>query len=454
MTPVTPPPIPKAKGSLPLLGHVIPLMRDPLAFTASLRTAYGPLVEITLPGTPTVVVQDPELIHAMLKNNTLDKGKFFEAMGEILGGDSVVTAAGQGHRRKRRQLQPAFATPEIKRYVDIMRDEVTTTVDAWQSGQTLDVREAMVELSLNMLAKTVFGGSLQGETFRQLRRDLSIVMTGVGARIMLPTWAAKVPLPFNRRFDRAREGVRATVGRAVDELRASGHDTGDMLSLLLHATDSETGEPLTAHEISSEIITLAVAGTETTASVLSWVLYELSRNPAIEAGVLDELHQVVGERPIAFGDVMRLPYLRRVIDEALRLHHTGFLVTRRTTTETRLGEWILPAGVELAYCQHAWHRDPELFPDPLRFDPDRWLEATQPSPSSGYIPFGTGAHKCIGDRFALTEMITAIATIVRRVRLELPDGQTVRPVARATVRPQTLRMTVQPRQATTVPLVA
>ncbi|MFF1400969.1 cytochrome P450 [Streptomyces sp. NPDC058287] len=129
-------------------------------------------------------------------------------------------------------------------------------------------------------------------------------------------------------------------------------------------------------------------------------------------------------------------------------------MTRRTATETHLGEWILPVGVKLAYCQHAWHRDPQLFPDPLRFDPDHWLEAEQPRLSSGFTPFGKGAHKCIGDRFALTEMITAIATIVRRVRLELPDGQTVRPVARATVRPQALRMTVQPRQATAAPLVA
>ncbi|TLS45757.1 cytochrome P450 [Streptomyces montanus] len=448
MTLVAPPPIPRAAGSIPLLGHAIQLMRDNLAFIASLRHTYGPLVEITLqPGTRTIIVQDPELIRVMLKDlgPSLDKGRFFEKMGQLLG-DSVVTAAGQDHVRKRRQLHPAFARGEIARYVDIMRGEVTNTVDNWKPGQTLDVREAMVKLSLDMLAKTVFSGSLDETTFRRLRRDLSVVMNGVGARIMLPDWVEKLPLPFNRRFDQARDAVRATIQSAVDELQESGHDTGDMLSMLLRAEDEQTGQPMTGHQICSEILTLAVAGTETTASVLSWILYELARHPDTEARVLAELDEILGDRPVTFEDVNRLPYLRRVIDEVLRLHHTGWLVTRRTVTETRLGEWTLPAGTELAYCQHALHRDPALFPNPLVFNPDRWLDSEQPPPSGAFLPFGEGKHKCIGERFALTELITAIATIIREVRCELAPGQIVRPVARATVRPRTLLMTVRNRE--------
>jgi cytochrome P450 len=448
VTIATPPPIPRAAGALPLLGHAIQLMRDNLGFIAALRETYGPVVEITLqPGTRTLVVQDPALIRTMLVDlgPSLDKGRFFEKMGQLLG-DSVVTAAGQEHVRKRRQLQPAFTHTEIARYVDTMRDEADAAVARWQPGHVLDVREAMVGLSLDMLAKTVFAGSLDEETFLRLRRDLSVVMNGVGARVMLPDWAERLPLPFNRRFDEARDAVRGTINDAVDALRASGHDTGDMLSMLLHARDEETGEHLTAHQICSEILTLAVAGTETTASVLSWVLYELARDPGIEARVLAELTEVVGERPVTFDDVTRLPYLNRVITEALRLHHTGWLVTRRTVTETRLGEWTVPPGTELAYCQHALHRDPQLHADPLEFNPDRWLDDAQAKLSPGaFLPFGAGRHKCIGDRFALTELITAIATITRRVRFELAPGQTVRPVARATVRPRTLLMKIGPR---------
>ncbi|MFC9854416.1 cytochrome P450 [Streptomyces prasinus] len=440
----SPPPIPRASGSLPVLGHAVHLMRDNLGFIASLRAAYGPLVEITLqPGTRTVVVQDPALIRTMLiaLGPSLDKGRFFEKMGQLLG-DSVVTASGQAHVRKRRQLQPAFTHHEIAGYVEVMREEASGAADGWRPGQALDVREAMVKLSLDMLVKTVFSGSLDERTFRRLRRDLSVVMNGVGSRVMLPDWAERLPLPVNRRFDRARDAVRATIDTAVGELQASGRGTGDMLSLLLRARDEETGQPLTSHQISSEILTLAVAGTETTASVLSWALYELARHPDAEDRVLGELDEVLGGRAVTFEDLPRLPFLNRVVTETLRLHHTGWLVTRRTVTETRLGRWTLPPGTELAYCQHALHRDPELFPDPSAFLPDRWPDG---GPPPGFLPFGAGKHKCIGDRFALTELLTALATILRRVRLTLSPGQVVEPVARATVRPRRLVMTVRPR---------
>ncbi|MET9834934.1 cytochrome P450 [Streptomyces sp. NPDC006385] len=445
---IAPHPIPKAAGSLPLLGHAIPLLRDNLGFIDSLRS-YGRLVEIRLqPGQSTIVVNDPVLIRAMLVDLalTLDKGRFFEKMGQLLG-DSVVTAAGAEHVRKRRQLQPAFRRTETARYVDLMRDQVSAVTDSWQPGQVLDVREVMVKLSLDMLAATVFSGSIDEDAFDELRHSLSVVMNGVGARIMLPDWVEKLPLPANRRFTAARDAVRATIDAAVTELRAADRDSGDMLSLLLKATDEETGQPLTAHQICSEILTLAVAGTETTASVLSWVLYELARHPDIDARVQDELDTVLGGRPVVFEDLAQLPYLERVIREALRLHHTGWLVTRRTLEPTRLGEWEIPAGTELAYCQHALFRDPTHFPDPLAFDPDRWLDETQQLPDGAFLPFGAGKHKCIGDRFALAEITTAVATLTRVWQLELVPGQSIRPVARATVRPSSLRMTTRPRAA-------
>ncbi len=300
-----------------------------------------------------------------------------------------------------------------------------------------------------MLAKTVFSGSLDDTTFRRLRADLSVVMNGVGARVMLPDWIERLPLPVNRRFTAARDAIRATIDRGRHRppgLRPR-HRRHALPAPAHHRR--ETGRPLTGHQISSEILTLAVAGTETTASVLSWALYELARNPGVEARVLDELDEVLGDRPVTFDDLGRLPYLKRVVDETLRLHHTGWLVTRRTVTETRLGPWTVPAGTELAYCQHALHRDPGLFPDPLRFDPDRWLDSDQPRPTHAFLPFGAGKHKCIGDRFALTELVTAIATIIRRVRLEPAPGRTVRPsLTPATVRPRTLLMTVRDRGRT------
>ncbi|MFF4802876.1 cytochrome P450 [Streptomyces sp. NPDC001351] len=447
MTLVAPPPIPRAAGSLPLLGHAIQLLRDNLAFTTSLRRRYGPLVEITLqPGTRTLVVQEPALIRTMLTDlaPTLDKGRLFDKMGQLLG-ESVITVAGQEHVRKRRQLQPALGRAEIAGYVDVMRGQATEAVDSWQPGQRIEVRETMVKLSLDMLTQTIFSGSLDADTFRRLQQNIVVVMDGVGVRLILPDWVERLPLPYNRRFMRARDAVHATVSKAVTDLRATGHNTGDMLSMLMEAKDENTGLPLTDQQICSEILTLAVAGTETTATVLAWAMYELARNPDIEARVLAELHEVLGDRPITFDDITGLPYLNRVVTEVLRLHHMGWIVTRRTLTETRLGEWTLPADTELAYCQHALHRDPEYYPEPLKFDPDRWLDDKQKPPPGGFLPFGAGKHKCMGDRFAMTELTTSLATILRRVRLELAPGQVVRPVGRATARPGKMLMTVRER---------
>jgi pentalenene oxygenase len=223
-----------------------------------------------------------------------------------------------------------------------------------------------------------------------------------------------------------------------------------MLSVMLTVQDEETGRPLTDEQICSEVLTLALAGTENTGSVLAWVLYELARHPNIETEVLDELEQVLGDRPVTFADISQLPTLDRVIKEVLRLHVTGWILTRRTLKETRLGPWTLPAGTNLAYCQHALHRDPDLYPSPLQFDPDRWLDGAQELPPGALLPWGAGKHRCIGDRFATTELITALATILRTVRFTLAPGQTVRPVARATVRPGKMLMTVHERRSTVV----
>ncbi|MFJ7073699.1 cytochrome P450 [Streptomyces sp. NPDC098781] len=450
MTLVEPPPIPRAAGSVPLFGHLFRLFPDPLPFIASLRQRYGDMVEITLqPGTRTLVVQDPALIRAMLTDpiaSTLDKGAFFDEMRVLLG-DSVVTVAGEEHSAKRRQMYPAFARPELGRYVEIMRTATQAEIDTWEPGRRMDVRETMIRLSLDMLMQTIFSDRLDAGTFRRLRHNMSTVMDSIGVRLMLPGWAKRLPIPLNTRFERGRADIRETISAAVADLRASGDDTDgrDMLSVLMNVQDEETGRRLTDEQVCNEVLTLILAGQENTATIMAWVLYELARHPDIEAKVLDELDTVLGDRPVTFADTGQLPLLDRVIKEVLRLHVTGFLLTRRTLTETKLGAWTLPAGTNLAYCQHALHRDPDLYPDPLRFDPDRWLDGATKPPPGALLPWGAGKHRCIGDRFATMELITGLSTILRQMRFTLAAGQTVRPVARVTVRPGKMLMTVESR---------
>lgn len=365
-------------------------------------------------------------------------------MGQLVG-EAVITVAGSEHTQKRRRLQPVFSRPKIASYVDVMRSEANAAIEEWVPGQAVDVREAMIKLSLDMLVKTVFAGSLDSAVFARLCENLSVILSGIGVRLMMPDWVERLPIAFNRRFLKARDDIRATIGEAIAALQSSEDDAGGMLSMLLLAEDEAIGRPLT-DKVCSEVLTLALAGTETTATVLSWVLYELASRPEIEARVLTELDQILSDRPMTFDAVDQLPYLSSVITEALRLHHPGWIITRRTVTETRLATWTLPAGTELAYCQHALHRDPDLYSDPLTFNPDRWLDGTLTLPPGAFVPFGGGVHRCMGERLAMTEMITALATMLRRWRLELAPGQTVRTVAWATVRPRSLVMTVRPRK--------
>ncbi|WP_328807269.1 cytochrome P450 [Paraburkholderia elongata] len=388
----------------------------------------------------------PELIQTMLTKlgPSLDKGRFYEKMGQLVG-EAVITVAGSEHTQKRRRLQPVFSRPKIASYVDVMRSEANAAIEEWVPGQAVDVREAMIKLSLDMLVKTVFAGSLDSAVFARLCENLSVILSGIGVRLMMPDWVERLPIAFNRRFLKARDDIRATIGEAIAALQSSEDDAGGMLSMLLLAEDEAIGRPLT-DKVCSEVLTLALAGTETTATVLSWVLYELASRPEIEARVLTELDQILSDRPMTFDAVDQLPYLSSVITEALRLHHPGWIITRRTVTETRLATWTLPAGTELAYCQHALHRDPDLYSDPLTFNPDRWLDGTLTLPPGAFVPFGGGVHRCMGERLAMTEMITALATMLRRWRLELAPGQTVRTVAWATVRPRSLVMTVRPRK--------
>jgi cytochrome P450 len=448
VTPTAQHPIPTAPGALPLAGHAIPLLRDTLGFMESLRS-HGDMVTIHLGAQPTVVLNSPALLKEILVDRapSLDKGRFFDKMGQILG-DGMVSAAGAAHIRKRRLLQPAFHRAQIEKYVGHMRERAEDAVAGWAPGEVLDVPAVMTGLTLDMLAATVFSSSLDESAFAELRRCLPVVMSSVGRRIMSPDLLEKLPTPGNRRFNEARRRVRAIIGDAVERLRAGGHDEDDMLAALLRARDEETGEPMTAERICNEILTLAVAGTETSALCLSWLFYELARHPEAEKQVVAEVDDVLGGRPVGFEEIGRLEYTRRVVTETLRLHHPGWLVTRRTTTRTTIGGREFPPGTDLAYCQYALHRDAALFPDPLRFDPDRWLDDWAATlPEGAFIPFGAGKHKCIGEHYAWTQLIVTVATVVSRRRLTTAAGQVVTPVARATVRPKQLLMTVGPRTA-------
>jgi cytochrome P450 len=440
--------IPRAPGGLPLIGHVVPLIRRPLDFMQSLRST-GDLVRVDVGTLPIYFVNGADLTHELLvtKARHVEKGRFF-VRARVLVGDALPTAPSHIHRPHRRLMQPAFHRERIAGYAQVMAERARAMADAWTAHRTIAVDEELAEFSVGTLAETMFSTDISRPAAVAVRRDVPILLKTALLRAVTPRLLDRLPIPANRKFDEAAFRLRKVIDDVIVASREQG-DSGvdDLLTMLLTAEDSDTGEALSDREVRDELVAIMFAGTETTASTLSWTFHELAAHPEVEKRLLDEITSVVGDRPITFEDVPKLEYTDRVLREVSRMHSVPLLM-RRVAAPVEIGGTELPVGTEIAFSLYALHRDARLYENPERFDPDRWLpERSQGRPREGYIPFGAGNRKCIGDGFAWTEIVITLATVLTRWRLEpLPD-HSVREVASAVAHPDRLPMRAIPRTA-------
>ncbi|WP_316525570.1 cytochrome P450 [Kitasatospora brasiliensis] len=438
-----PPAPPVAPGRLPLIGHGLELWRRPLEFLDRL-TAYHPIVATHLGPKASYVLTGPELVHRVLVTDAASfaKGRSFEKLRPYLG-NGLATSEGAFHLRQRRLMQPAFHHRQVARYVDTMARLAAERADSWQPGEVVDVTRQMLDLSLSVVTATLFSTSLDSSAAAEIRRALPVVLRGMYTRVLDPTdlWH-RLPTRGNRRLADAHDRLR----RAIDELiRAEPTDgTDNLLSMLLRARDADSGEAMTGRQLHDELITLLVAGTETAAGGLAWLFHELGRHPDVDR----RLHQELRDRaavPLTLDGLPRLAYTRRVVDEALRMRNPGGITIRRAITDVELGGHRFPEGTEFIFSALVLHRNPRYFPEPLRFDPDRWLPERPAVPRGAFVPFGAGSHLCIGEAFARTEMMTVAATVAGRWRLAPVPGVPVRGVMTSTNHPDNLLMRVEPR---------
>lgn len=444
--------LPVAPRSLPLLGHLLPLLRDPLAFLGSLP-AHGDLVKIRLGPGAAVVVCDPELTRQVLVDDrTFDKGgPLFSRLREVLG-DGLATCPHSRHRRQRRLTQPGFRQERLPGYAEAMTANIDAVTNSWHNGQILDVHRELTRFTLRTLTETVFSDALPPPVFRQTVDDISTVLAGCYRRMIMPPLWNRLPTPGNRRYHQAISRLREAVGYAIRGGQAGGVDRGDLLSTLLKAPDpvSQDGrsdvEGMTDAEISDQVITFFLAGAESTATTVAWTMHLLAHHPGIGERVRAEVDAVLAGAPAGWEHLPDLQFTSRVVTESLRLYPPGWIVTRTVATDTRLGNYALPAGATLAYSPYLIQRRGDLYTDPEKFDPDRWdSEHRAQPPRSAFITFGGGARKCIGDVFGITEAVLSVATIAARWNLHgLPD-QRVRPVASVALVPKGLRMRVSAR---------
>ncbi|MET9083162.1 cytochrome P450 [Streptomyces sp. NPDC004237] len=436
---------PIAPGRRPIIGHAIPLIKDRLAFLQAMR-AHGPLVRVAVGPKALLLVNSPELIHELLtsRSNQTTKGLLFEKL-KIFGADALPVAEGAHHRNRRRLIQPAFHRAKIETYVEAMRTTVQTAIDAWPNGAILDMKTEMQVITQGVVMSAAFSSNPDPALAREILGSVDLVFRAALQRALLPVAALeRLPTRHNRRVVDASRTLRTAVGKIITDHRAHPDAYDDVVSLLLAARD-ETGASLPDDDILSEVTGLLAAGSETTAVVLAWLFHELGQSPDLEHQLHDEVDAVLAGNPPTADHLPRLGFTRRLVKETLRLYSPAWLVTRQASSDLGLGDFTVPAGTDLIWSPYTLHRDPALFADPERFDPDRWLEERPQPPRGAFIPFGTGKRQCLGDGFAWTEATLATALIASRWRLRPTDSATVRPIGEITVHPSQLHMTTQAR---------
>ncbi|MEV0416329.1 cytochrome P450 [Streptomyces sp. NPDC050448] len=431
---------PAAPGRIPLLGHALPLWRQPIAFLESLRE-HGDIVRLDIGTWPVHVLTSPDHVHAVLVRQAqqFGRGRIFDRLRPMFG-NGIVTTDGEFHRKQRRMVQPAFHRDHIAEYAEVMCRAAEAMCASWTAGREVSMLNETRRYALSSVADMTFSGGLSGAAIAEVHRSLPIVLQGMLLRVVMPKSLDRLPIPPHRRFDTAAARLRRIIDQAIAQCGVEQEDRHDLLSLLLSSVDAETGAKMSPEQVRDEVIAIMFAGTETPATTLAWIFHELGRHPDVEKRLHEEVDAVVGQRPVRPADLPRLTYANNVFQEALRLH-SPLLFTRRALEPLTLGGVSIPAGAELAYSPYALHRDPALFRDPTTFDPDRWREDGDEQPRAHrYIPFGAGQHKCIGDSFAVAEILTAVATVASRWKLVPAPGVTVRELPAGIPQPSELPM--------------
>ncbi|MFH8385532.1 cytochrome P450 [Kitasatospora sp. NPDC018058] len=433
-----------APGALPLLGHAPAFVRRPYEFVAGLP-AHGDLVRIRLGPLDAYVVCHPDLARRLLtEHRVYDKGGLiFDKAREVFG-DGLVTCPASDHQRQRRLLQPAFHRERLPGYAAIMAEEIAGAIAPWRDGQVIDVPAAMHRLTIAATARCLFAAHEQAGPL-PVHDSMNIVIKGVARRVMMPLPGLnRIPTPGNRRYQRARADLAEITKRLIADYRAAGTDHHDLLSILLAARDDD-GRGLSDEEIHDQMVTFLLAGMETTAATLSWTWTLLATHPSVRERLHAELATVLDGRPARHEDLPALPLTTRIVTETLRLYPPAWILSRVVADgDAELGGHRIPVGTTILYSPYLLHRRADLFPAPDRFDPDRWLADSRPTPGT-YAPFGAGARRCIGDAFGTTEAALAIATIAARWSVTPTSGRPIRPARGSSMSPRPFTATLTRR---------
>ena len=429
---------------------------NPILLFQHLAKTFGSVSHYKLGGSNIVFINDPELIREILvtKASAFIKERTQNRM-KILLGEGLITSEGEFHMRQRRIAAPAFHRQRIQAYAGIVVERAAAMRANWKPGQTFDMSAAMMELTLEIVARTLFATDVTAE-IREINDEVNVIMRLYNYLIALPRAESYLrwPIPGLIRFRKARARLDAVVYRMIAERRALNEDRGDLLSMLLAARyegEGITGERkatveqggMSDRQLRDEVITIFLAGYETVANALTWTWYLLSENPAAAEKMQEEIDDVLRGRLPTLDDLPRLRTTEMVFAEAMRLYPPAWAMGRQSTQIVEIGPYRLPAGTYFFFSQYILQRSEQFYPEPLRFDPERFTpEQKAARPRFTYFPFGGGSRQCIGEAFAWMEGVLTLATLAQRWQFRMVPGQAVDVQPKITLRPKFAMMMV------------
>ncbi|WP_409292563.1 cytochrome P450 [Peribacillus sp. SCS-37] len=436
------------KGKL-ITGNLKDFRADPLRFLRELA-GYGDAVKIRFGPTESVcLLSDPEMIKQVLvtKQKSFIKARDMRSLKTILG-EGLLTSEKDLHMRQRRLIQPAFKKTHIASYGQDMIDVTTEYITRWHDGEERVITQDMMDITLGIISKTMFSVDFQ-DGHKVLGKPLETAMRVSSSRMRglftPPLW---VPTKKNRMYKKAIKELDETLYRIIEERRKDTQKHEDMLTILLDAKDEEDGTGMSDQQVRDELMTIFLAGHETTANALSWTFHLLSQNPEAEQKLFEELDRVLDGREPEPGDFTKLTYAQNVIWESMRIYPPGFIVGREAIEDVEIGGLQFKKGDSIMMSQWVLHNKPEYFPEPDVFRPERFENNfIKTIPAYAYFPFSGGPRVCIGNHFALMEAVLVLAVIASKYRLRPADKTTVVPYPSITLRPKGgLRMVIEKRE--------
>jgi cytochrome P450 len=427
--------------------------KAPLAYLTNVVDTYGDVTSFRLATTRVTLLRHPHHIRRVLQQKSANYTRdsmAYKMTRNLFGRGLATVESGPEWRSMRRMMQPSFHYQRVASMTEHMLAVIKTRLDRWDEmaagGEVIDTAQEMRSLTLRVVARALFALE-EGEVCDRFADAIDTVDHELGEWVRFPLLPLSVPTAGHRRYFASRAIAEEIIDYVIMQHLTDQVDRGDLLSMLIMTKDEETGARLTDEQLRDQVMIMLWAGHETSANVLTWAWYRLGLHPEIQQRVLREVDDELDGLPPTLADCSKLTYTRTVLDETMRMYPQGWLGSRRALEEDEIGGFRIPAGTEIFFSAYHAHRHPEFWDEPDKFRPERFTaEEVAKRDRSAFFPFGSGPHLCIGNQFALTEMLLIVASAMQRYRIELASDEPVGPRPLLTFGPdKPIRIRLLPR---------